>query len=653
MKFGIDTLRDFDNSSKKEWLLTNGLGGFAASTIIGTNTRRYHGLLIASFNPPTERELILSKLNEVLIIDGEEFPLSTDVTGDFISGGLKYQQAFIYDLLPTFVYRIKDVTVEKKLALIYGSNSIVIIYKIKSLKSHAKIKIAPLVNMRDYHQLNHKSQLKFEKSYSNGCLKLVDTKSGKEINIQTNIPIYEEVKDCYFENMTYQVEKDRGLDFSEDHYIPIIYDELILPGEENNIWFYITTEDRKCVDGFAEVLKEEERQKKVSLECPFSDDFSQKLFRSALQFITKRATTNAKTIIAGYPWFADWGRDTMISFTGITLCTGRFDDAREILHTFASYEREGLLPNTFPDDGKLPFYNTVDASLWFFEACYKYLKYTNDRDFLDRELLPVLLDIVEFYRKGTLYNIYMDKDFLLSAGDVDTQLTWMDAKADGKPVTPRYGKCVEINALWYNALKIVAELCKDKIQVANEYETMANSVKDSFEKSFAKVNNGLYDVVRVDFIDEAIRPNQIIAASLSFPVIHGELAKTVVDIVWDKLYTPFGLSTLSEDSLGYRGIYTGGPLDRDLSYHQGTTWTWLIGHFITAFIRVYGRSDNTIDTAKELLKPLEDHMNEGCLLNISEIFDGSWPHTPRGCFAQAWSVAEVLRCLCEDVRGNQ
>ena len=228
MRFGIDTLRDFDNSSKKEWLLTNGLGGFAASTIIGTNTRRYHGLLVAPFNPPAERELVLSKLNEVLIIDGEEFPLSTDVAGDFISEGYKYQQAFLYDFLPTFVYRIKDVSVEKKLALIYGSNSIVITYKINSLKSHARIKIAPLVNLRDYHQLNHKPQLKFEKSYSIGCLELVDEKSGRKINIQTNTSNHVEVTECFFENMTYQVEKDRELDFSEDHYIPVIYEELIL-----------------------------------------------------------------------------------------------------------------------------------------------------------------------------------------------------------------------------------------------------------------------------------------------------------------------------------------------------------------------------------------------------------------------------------------
>ena len=342
----------------------------------------------------------------------------------------------------------------------------------------------------------------------------------------------------------------------------------------------------------------------------------------------------------------------MISFTGITLCTGRFDDAREILHTFAAYEREGLLPNTFPDDGKSPYYNTVDASLWFFEACYKFLKYTNDREFVDRELLPVLLEIIEFYKKGTLYNIFMDEDFLLSAGNEDTQLTWMDAKVDGKPVTPRYGKCVEINALWYNALKILAELFKDRKQAANEYEAMANSVKESFIRTFSKADKGLYDVVTPDFKDASIRPNQIIAASLSFPVIEGELAKVVVDIVWEKLYTPFGLRTLAEGSFGYKGIYTGGPFERDLSYHQGTAWTWLMGHFITALMRVYGRSDYSVHMALELLRPIEDHMNESCLFNISEIFDGSWPYNPRGCFAQAWSVAEILRCLCEDVRRN-
>lgn len=379
------------------------------------------------------------------------------------------------------------------------------------------------------------------------------------------------------------------------------------------------------------------------------DQFMDQLLLAADRFIVHRKSTDSKTIIAGYPWFTDWGRDTMIAMPGLTLATGRYEDARDILYTFARYEKDGLLPNVFPDGDGEPAYNTVDAALWYFEAVYQYLQYTGDLPFIKDQLLPVLERILQGYRKGTAFQIRMDKDSLITAGNGDTQLTWMDAKVGSWVVTPRHGKAVEINALWYNALMVMAALADQTGGYGSEYVKLAAKVKKAFVKTFwNEKERCLYDVVNEQGCDEKIRPNQILAASLSFPVLDAEQAKSVVDTVYEKLYTALGLRTLTKNDPDYRGIYEGDQYMRDGAYHQGTVWTWPLGRFITAYARVYKADPELKYQLEAFFLPFRDHLQDACIGSISEIFDGDEPLLPRGCYAQAWSVSEILRAYVED-----
>jgi len=459
---------------------------------------------------------------------------------------------------------------------------------------------------------------------------------------------------CYFYNMDYPYEHERGLNGTEDHFIPGYYEIEILPGEEKTITFVCSAGEKiSSVDGETMIDQEISRQKallekgrpgKSSGEDPFLD----RLLLAVDKFIVYRKSTDAKTVIAGYPWFTDWGRDTMIALPGLTLATGRFDDAREILLTFARYEKDGLIPNVFPDGGGEPAYNTVDAALWYFEAVYCYLRYTGDLQFVKDHILPVLERIILGYKKGTAFQIGMQRDSLIAAGNEDTQLTWMDAKAGSWVVTPRHGKAVEINALWYNALRVMAEVVSRCGGDGSSYLKLAEKVRKSFVKAFWNDKaNCLYDTVNEQGPDEKIRPNQILAVSLSFPVLEGEKAKNVVDTVHQQLYTALGLRTLAKDDPQYRGIYIGDQYARDGAYHQGTVWTWLLGRFITAYARVYRDAPDLKQQLDAFFKPFHDHLRDACIGSISEIFDGDEPLLPRGCCAQAWSVSEILRSYVE------
>ncbi|NLY18185.1 MAG: glycogen debranching protein, partial [Clostridiaceae bacterium] len=454
---------------------------------------------------------------------------------------------------------------------------------------------------------------------------------------------------CFFYNMNYPYEHERGLSDTEDHYIPGIYEIDLAPCEEKAITVVASYgEPVDTLDGEYLISQEILRQKELvkGLE---KDKFRFWLTLAADKFIVGRKSTNAKTIIAGYPWFTDWGRDTMIALTGLTLATKRFNDARDILSTFAKFEKDGLIPNVFSDIGTEPAYNTVDAALWYFEAIYKYIKYTGDFDFVVKRLLPVLKNIINGYMNGTGFDIKMDEDGLITAGNEETQLTWMDAKAGNWVVTPRHGKAVEINALWYNALKIMNYILIRSGEKNDDYLKIAQKVKRSFVKLFWNENsNCLYDVVNDQGKDDKIRPNQILAVSLSFPVLSGEIAKSVVNTVYNELYTAFGLRSLSQKSAEYKGIYIGNQFSRDGAYHQGTVWTWPLGQFITAYARVYKEDGDLIQKLEDFFLPFEDHLKDSCIGIISEIFDGNEPLIPRGCFAQAWSVAEILRAYVED-----
>ena len=369
---------------------------------------------------------------------------------------------------------------------------------------------------------------------------------------------------------------------------------------------------------------------------------------AADNFIVYRKSTNAKTILAGYPWFTDWGRDSMISLCGLTLCTGRFDDAAQILDTFSRHIKYGLVPNMFPDADGDPGYNTVDAALWFFEAVSKYVEYTGDLDLIREKLFVSMLQIYKAFVEGTIHNIHMESDGLITAGDESTQLTWMDAKMGSTVFTPRHGKAVEINALWYNALRILEKLSLDTGREGKEFGHLAERVKSGFCSQFwYEDGKYMYDVINDDFKDESLRPNQIFAVSLTYPVLEGYQAECVVKKVWRELYTAYGLRSLSPQSPQYIGRCAGDQFSRDSAYHQGTVWAWLSGHFITAFARTMGKEPLYSNLTELFVEVFRDHLYNACLGNFSEIFDGDEPHTPRGCFAQAWSVAEILRAYTD------
>lgn len=651
MEFGKPDWISYEQGIRKEWLLTNGIGGFASSTVIGANTRRYHGLLTAALKPPVQRHLVLSKIDESVEIDGNLYNLYSFSTGDYEMKGYFQLQRVIIDPLPTFIFSIGDVKIEKTVCMVYGENTVVLTYRIINGDSSAKLRLTPLVNFRDYHHISSRQHMRFRQTpYSDGT-RINPYDLELSVNIFCQGERFTPLNDCWFEGMYYHVERERGLDYKEDHYIPGYFDISVERGLEKCVTLIATTENGRTYSG-GQALMEMERKRIESLAAKNGrlDEFANDLVIAADKFIVYRKSTDTKTIIAGYPWFTDWGRDSMISLCGLTLVTRRFEDAEQILYTFSRYVKYGLIPNMFPDEGQEPGYNSVDAALWYFEAINKYLIYTGRSSFIVEKLFASMKQIIQSFMNGTLFNIGMDKDGLIHAGDRSTQLTWMDAKVGSWVVTPRNGKAVEINALWYNALRVMERIATISGKESKVYSNTAENVKAAFLKSFWNENDKcLYDVVFEDGKkDGSVRSNQIIAASLSFPVLEGEYARFVVAKVWKELYTSYGLRSLSRSSENYRGIYTGDQYMRDGAYHQGTVWTWPLGHFITAFKRAYGKDAECMGVMEGFFAPFKDHLKDACIGNISEIFDGDEPLIPRGCFAQAWSVAEILRAYVEE-----
>jgi len=652
MAFGKSYWRSFDRGIEREWLLTNGIGGFASSTIIGANTRRYHGLLIASLKPPVQRHLIISQINESILIDNRDYDLYSFKTPGCVLEGFRYLQQFEFDHIPSFVFTVEDVLIEKKVCMVYGENTVCVTYHIVNGENSTKLRLAPLVNFRDYHGESRRHHMQFkQKAYQKG-VKINPYNLDLTIGIYCTEGTFIEIEDCWFYNMQYPVEMERGLNHTEDHYIPGYFEVQVEPGRDMYITLTATVEDDvNCLDGRKVIEAERKRIEGIIEASAITDSFAASLVEAADKFIVYRKSTDAKTIIAGYPWFTDWGRDTMISLAGLTLVTGRFEDAKQILYTFSKYVRDGLVPNMFPDEGEEPAYNTVDAALWYIEAAGKFAEYTKDYMFIRDKIYFILKEIIEAYVKGTRFGIRMDKDYLITAGDENTQLTWMDAKVDDWVVTPRHGKSVEINALWYNALRVMESFARTFGEDPDYYKNMAEKLKRSFvEKFWYEEGQYLYDVITDNYKDASIRPNQILSVSLPFAVIEGEKAKKVVDKVWRHLYIPYGLRSLSNECEGYKGSYTGNRYQRDGAYHQGTAWSWLLGHFITAFIKVNNYSESSRSEAIKLfINPIKDHLQDACLGSISEIFDGDYPYCPKGCFAQAWGVGEILRAYVEDI----
>jgi predicted glycogen debranching enzyme len=650
MYFGKSYWKTQEQGIQKEWLLTNGIGGFSSGTIIGMNARRYHGLLVASLVPPVERYLILSQISERIELDGGEYFLHSFKTHDFAAHGEYHLEAFHFNNgLPEFHYRIGTTKIKKRICLRYGMNQAVVVYNISNIGRKGSIQLTPLVNFRNYHYLSFHQYMTFSADADGRRMEITPYDMGTRIWIDCSEGKVVMKNHCFFHNMDYYYEHERGLNGTEDHFIPGFYEIELNPGDEKTITVVCSVDDPiTSLDGERIINDEIKRQDTILNGLP-EDQFLRLLVSAADKFIVYRKSTNSKSVIAGYPWFTDWGRDTMIALPGLTLATGRYEEARDILYTFALYEKDGLLPNVFPDGTGDPAYNTVDASLWYFEAVYKYFQYTKDSDFIDKHLLKSMINIINSYKNGTLFNIRMDKDYLISAGNAETQLTWMDAKAGNWVVTPRHGKAVEINALWYNALMVMAEIMREIDGNGDEFSALAGKVKKAFVEQFwNERGNCLFDVVGDQEKDNKMRPNQIIAVSLSFPVLDGALAKCVVDSVYEQLYTSMGLLTLSRNDPQYRGIYAGDQFARDGAYHQGTVWAWPLGRFISAYVRVYKDKQNIKKQLESFFIPFQDHLRDACLGSISEIFDGNEPLVPRGCFAQAWSVSEILRSYVED-----
>ena len=643
--FGRSDLKSFNTSISKEYLLTNGLGGYSSSTICGANIRKYHGLLIASLNPPVNRCLLLSKLNEKIKIDGEEYTLSTNHNKDNIEKGYLNEQSFKYDYFPNFNYEISGIFVRKKITMVYGENTVVINYKIRNNSSSFDFFIEPLVNNRDHHGTTKKGDFKcYQDLNKNGVILSFDINNVK-LFLESDIGIYEK-NEKWYEDMFYDNEWERGLDHIDSHFVPGNFKIHIEPYEIREFNIIASTSKKENLNGEDYFEAEKKRKDNLLKKLSYRDELSEALALSCDEFIVHRKSTGTKTVIAGYPWFTDWGRDTMISLSGLTLCTGRFEDAKEILLTFSKYIKNGLIPNMFPDDFNKPLYNTIDGTLWFFNAVYKYLEYTADYEFIRENIFHHLTSIIKCHIEGTDFGIKMDKDFLIKGGDSSTQLTWMDVKIDDFAVTPRQGKAVEINALWYNAVCIYTLLCKKYNMPYEKYHNLSQNIKESFNKKFwNEKNEYLYDYIDGNHYDESIRPNAVIAISLPYTMLPEEKCKKVINKALKTLYTDYGLKSLSKEEEKYEGIYIGDRIKRDMAYHQGTVWAFLMGAMITSINKWTG--DKRL--CREIIDIFKLHLKDGCINNISEIFDGDEPFTPRGCFAQAWSSAEILRAYLEDV----
>jgi predicted glycogen debranching enzyme len=642
---------DFLEARSREWLEANGIGGFACSTITGMSTRRYHGLLTAATRPPVGRMVLLSKLEETLVVGARRFDLSTNqYQGVTHPRGFELLAGFRLDPFPVFTFECEDVQVEKSVFMVQGSNTTVAEYRVLSAprKQALRLEIRPLIAFRDYHSTTHENgALDPTLQQSPGLVSVMPYQGVPRLYLAHNATRVE-AQGYWYKQFFYAVEAERGLDTNEDLFNPLAFHFEISKSQPATV---IASTEPQRVANTAKLRRTEiARREEIVKSAPVNDAMARQLALSADQFIAKRG--EGYTVIAGYPWFTDWGRDTMIALTGLTLPTGNADIAKGILREFAHHVDQGMLPSRFPDAGETPEFNAVDATLWFFEAVRAYLAYTEDEKFVRDELYGVLKDIIDWHMRGTRYNIRMLENGLLNAGEPGVQLTWMDAKIGDWAVTPRAGKPVEIQALWFNALRVMEDLASrfGDADPLKRYRTTSALVQWTFNRLFWNEQAGcLYDVVNGGHPDASIRPNQVLAVSLHHSMLSLDRAAKVLEVVERHLLTPLGLRTLSPEDPNYRGHYEGDPYHRDSAYHQGTVWPWLMGPFISAYLKVHGRTPAARQHARELLQPLELHLSEGCLGQISEIYDGSEPQLPRGCFAQAWSVGQILQVLCEEV----
>jgi predicted glycogen debranching enzyme len=667
-EYTVHTNGQLEPHLHQEWLLTNGLGGFASSSVVGCNTRRYHGVLVAATLPPVGRVMALNRIGEVLRVGGDERTLEFSVN-EFAHAlhprGDRYLRRFELGDTARWVYDVEGVRVTKELQLLWMKNVAAVRYTVEPAAPAAsrgkalELRLLPFVSLRDFHGTRRAAGVRFDVSAGDDHVEVSSHSHRHDTHVWADGARFVEDGDWWFGHR-YAIDADRGQDDPEDLYTPGRFVAEVDGRTTVTLWVGL---ERGAYDWDAEL---DHRRRAVSAACSLPENLRpqqgapaglcaperarsaavRRLVRAANDFIVHRKTPDGRdgtSVIAGYPWFADWGRDTFISLPGLLLVTGRFAQAREVLAVFAEYVSEGMIPNRFDDYNNEPHYNTVDASLWFVHAAFEYLRLSGDRATHEKLLLPACRKVIDGYRNGTRFGIRMDsRDSLVTQGDEHTQLTWMDAKHGNVAFTPRQGKPVEINALWYNALRLMGE------------DALAERVRESFARAiWISPFRGLADVVtdgpvsleRLNYYkDTSIRPNQVFAASLPHSPLTDDQRHAVVEVVRRELLTPVGLRTLATGDHKYLPKYFGPQSQRDAAYHNGAIWPWLIGGFLDAYLHVNQNSAKAVEQARAWLRPLVDHMDDtGCVGQVAEIFEAEEPHRPVGCPAQAWSVAEVLR----------
>lgn len=632
--YGKQELKNLERGQENCYLLTNGLGGFSSMTMTGSVARNDHALLMACVQAPNHRYNMVHRLKESLCLGEEEIVLSSQEFADgYKEEGCPYLSSFVFDDMPIWRFLVQGVEIRKEIAMKQGENTVAVRYSIRNRsRKPAELKIVP------FYQFTAKGsepELQQEFQYTESAV----ISNGMTLYFRTNgiLSDTEEIRENYF--YSYDAcdgRRETGLTKS-GHMIT----KSVQPGEEKILKLVYSMENADQ-DADAIILEMQTYRKALEAKAGLHREMAKELVKSASQFVSRRESTNGRTILAGYPFFEDWGRDTMIALPGICISTGQYETAKEILRTFAVHERRGLMPNLFPEGGNEPLYNTVDAALLFINCVYLYYQAAGDRVFV-QEMYPVMERIIKAYREGTDYGIHMDEDGLIQSGEGLWQVTWMDVRVGDILPTPRHGKPVEINAYWYNALCIMDELAEAE-EKKPAYTQLKEKVKASFvDKFWMNDRKCLKDLVSGTKADTQIRCNQIWAVSLPFTMLDPEKEQQVVETVFEKLYTPYGLRTLEQEDQEFHGLYQGKMEDRDMAYHQGTVWTFPLGAYYLAYLKVNQYSPEAKEIVREQLEVMEAAMREGCIGQLPEIYDGENPTRSKGCFAQAWSVGEILR----------
>lgn len=643
-RYGKNDFKSMDRGQENCYLLTNGLGGFSSTSIINSLTRGDHALFMACVKAPNNRKSIVSKVDEVLYIGNNKITLSSQEYVSYTKNkeGFINLQSFVQEYLPEWTYFYDGVEIKKTIVYCHGKNTLGIKYSINNNSTTpVRLEVTPVfqfANRGEILTVPPKFEINDDTISANGLT----------LNIHSN---YDEKKffNPIFENdyfFAYDAVDGRNSVGSGSTFVSYYYDCPIKSEKNYELIFTLENDDIKDVDTM--INDEISRQKRIIKQARYNDEIANTLVRASDQFISERVSTNAKTILAGYPWFEDWGRDTMFAVLGSCIATKKFDDAKDIFRTFIKYINKGLMPNLFPEGDIEPLYNTVDASLLYIYAVYEYYQASKDIDFIKNEAFNPILDIIKWYKQGTDFNIHMDDDYLIEAGEGLHQVTWMDVRFGEILPTARHGKPVEINAFWYNALKVASYFGKKFGIDTEEYDLLSEKVKESYNKLFWNPKeNCLKDVVSGNDYDYQVRSNQIWAVMMPFSPLDNIRASLVVDKVYQELYTPYGLRTLSKYDKEFVKEYGGSHFKRDMSYHQGTVWPFPLGGYFIAYLKVNNYSEAAKSKVREQLQCFEECLREGCVGQIAEIYDGLNPNESRGCFAQAWSVSEILRVFME------